>query len=99
MNPDGHLIDRSKLDDHELRRRGLDPGAYRQVPESHADAAERKLAGGAEAHVSRTSGGKLSKLAVDFRREQRLTEKTRRKQERKDQQAAKAALRQNRRPR
>jgi hypothetical protein len=37
--------------------------------------------------------------ATDFRREHRLAEKTRRKQERKDRQAAKAARRQNRRPR
>lgn len=94
----GHLIDRSKVDDYELRRRGLDPAAYRPIPETHAAAALRKLQGEAEAHVSLTSGGKLSRLAGDMR-QQRLAEKSRAKLARKARREARAARRQNRRPR
>lgn len=91
----GHLIDRS-IDDYELRRRGLDPAAYLPVPETHRQAARAKLAKAAEAVVARHSGGKLSRLGADMRREQRLAQKTARKRERKARSAAKAARRQRR---
>ena len=70
MDPDsGHLVDISQLDEEEVER--LLRGGHRQVPKSHLKAAALKLAGRKEAKISLTSGGKLSCLCAQWRKEKR----------------------------
>jgi len=49
----------------------LSNGGYEEIPDSHIEAAKKKLAGKSEAYVSLTSGGKLSKLAALRRKEKK----------------------------
>ena len=66
MNPNtGHLVRGMSFAEHAMR------GDYVPVPPELQRAADIKLRGFDEAHVSLTSGGKLSKFAAVHRREQR----------------------------
>jgi hypothetical protein len=67
----GHLIDSEKY----AQEKDLSPKAlkdllatYTEVPPELSRAAKQKLAGKAEAHVSLTSGGKLSQFAARVRK-------------------------------
>jgi hypothetical protein len=90
----GHLVDLNIFDGYEMRRRGLDPGAYSKVPEGLERAAKAKLAGKAEAQVSLTSAGRLSKWAAAERRRRDLKRKNRAAARRR---LARASRRANRR--
>jgi hypothetical protein len=75
MNPStGHLI--------KLREGEPIPPGYAYVPEDMVKAAAAKLAGQAEAVVSLTSGGKLSKWAAQKRKERRRAAKESRRRNR-----------------
>jgi len=96
MNPDtGHLINLSSATGRdqfkgfgapegigELKALARDAG-YLPVPKKLQTAAEKKLAGKDEAHVSLTSGGKLSKWAAKKRKQGRVA-KARKQQHRKE---------------
>jgi len=70
MQPDtGHLVDLKQFD--EKTKEELEEDGYREVPDSHKRAAKKKLKGRKEAHVSLTSGGKLSRLCARWRKEKR----------------------------
>lgn len=77
----GHLVDlessdfKNKLE--ELKRNG-----YEKLPENLNHAASCKLAGKSEAHVSLTSGGKLSKHAAYLRKRKRQKAKASRRKNR-----------------
>ena len=74
MNPDtGHL---KALD--EETAKSLEEG-YEKVPEELNRAARRKLNGRSDAHVSLTSGGKLSKWAAQKRKNRNKMAKQSRK--------------------
>ena len=60
----GHLVDTRNTPEEELN-------GYRPVPKSHHEAAKKKLAGKKDAYVSLTSGGKLSRLCKQWRKEKR----------------------------
>jgi hypothetical protein len=74
MSPDsGHLIDTKVY--------GL-PAGYEVLPDDLQGAARRKLAGRSEAHVSKNSGGKLSRWAAGRRKARRQTAKESRRRNR-----------------
>jgi len=82
MQPNtGHLVDINKLSEGKTKeeieklQEELAKIGYEEVPESHVAAAKRKLAGKSEAHISLTSGGKLSKWAAQKRKEKKQRHK------------------------
>jgi len=71
-----HLVDFNKLDEAEIEAKRRD--GYEQVPEHLNRAARRALAGRDDVHISKTSGGQLSKYAAKRRKEKRrLAKKSR----------------------
>lgn len=82
MHPEtGHLVDIEKMSEgktkgevEELKNKLAGEG-YEEIPDTHTEAAKRKLAGKEEAYVSLTSGGKPSKLAAQKRKEKKLRHK------------------------
>ena len=67
MNPDtGHLKELTEEEIPEFESKG-----YQEIPDSHKEAAKKKLAGLKEATVSLKSGGKLSRLCRQWRKEKR----------------------------
>lgn len=73
----GHLKDISNSTKEELSI--MKNQGYKKVPESHQDAAVKKLKGKKEAYVSLKSGGKLSKLCALWRQEKNKRREKRRK--------------------
>lgn len=74
----GHLVTQEMIDAMDARHRG----EYTPVPENLHHAAVAKLAGKQDAHVSLSSGGKLSKFAGETRKQRRFMAKQSRKQNR-----------------
>jgi hypothetical protein len=74
MSPDsGHLID--------TKVHGL-PSGYEVLPDDLQGAGRRALGGRSETHVSKTSGGRLSKWAAGRRKARRQMRKSSRKRNR-----------------
>lgn len=77
MNPDtNHLVDLEKFEDFEQIEqeelmKALQRHEYQMLADNLQHAAKTKLNGEREAHVSKTSGGKLSKWAANQRKMQR----------------------------
>lgn len=67
----GHLITQEMMDEMTAEKRK----EYDCVPENLRYAANRKLSGKQEAHVSLSSGGKLSKFAGQTRKQRRFMAK------------------------
>jgi len=82
MNPnDGHLISEELLEQiraHFPERAKL----YEVLPPKLETAAQKKLAGSMEAHVSLTSGGKLSGWAAKRRKARKQAKKSRKRNRR-----------------
>jgi len=82
MNVDsGHLVRQEKLQSDSFAKH-FPVKEYEPVPKKLQRAAELKLAGRDEAHVSLTSGGKLSKWAAGRRRVKRKMQKDSRRRNR-----------------